>query len=210
MKKLGVALAMTIAAVGAAHAADLPTKKEAPPPPPVNCFSSLLDLHQFNRRGLPAQLWSLHLYVTLDWGSNTSPTARPGARRNQRVGEFCQQAGARIQVAVVAEQPQPVGRRHQDEPAASILVGLLVRVVARRHGGNRISDPIPGIWPTAHAPRSRTTARRRSCRASTRIRAATANGIIRRALSGISNPAYGTLVWGRVNTLGLDSSSPTM
>ena len=40
MKKLGVALAMTIAAVSAAHAADLPTKKEAPPPPPVNCFAS--------------------------------------------------------------------------------------------------------------------------------------------------------------------------
>ena len=30
MKKLGIALAMTIAAVGAAHAADLPTKKEVP------------------------------------------------------------------------------------------------------------------------------------------------------------------------------------
>ena len=40
MKKLGVALAMTIAAVGAARAADLPAKKEVPAPPPVNCFSS--------------------------------------------------------------------------------------------------------------------------------------------------------------------------
>ena len=40
MRKLGVALAMTIAAVGVARAADLPTKKEAPPLPP-NCFSSI-------------------------------------------------------------------------------------------------------------------------------------------------------------------------
>ena len=41
MRKLGVALAMTIAAVGVGRAADLPTKKEEAPPPPVNCFSSL-------------------------------------------------------------------------------------------------------------------------------------------------------------------------
>ncbi len=34
----------------------------------------------------------------------------------------------------------------------------------------------------------------------------TANGIIRRGSSGISNPAYGTLVGGRVNTLSLDDS----
>ena len=31
MKKLGIAMAVAIAAVSAAHAADLPTKKEAPP-----------------------------------------------------------------------------------------------------------------------------------------------------------------------------------
>ncbi len=41
MKKLGIALATTIAAVSAAHAADLPTKKEAPPAEKPNCFASL-------------------------------------------------------------------------------------------------------------------------------------------------------------------------
>ena len=40
MRKLGVALAIAIASVGAARAADLPTKKGVAPPP-VNCFASV-------------------------------------------------------------------------------------------------------------------------------------------------------------------------
>lgn len=42
MKNIGVALAMSVVAVCAARAADLPTRKSSPvPPPPVNCFASV-------------------------------------------------------------------------------------------------------------------------------------------------------------------------
>ena len=40
MKKLGIGLAIAIATVGAARAADLPTKK-AVAATPVNCFASI-------------------------------------------------------------------------------------------------------------------------------------------------------------------------
>ena len=60
MKKLGVALALAIASVGAARAADLPTKKEAPAVAPVNCFASLWTYLEFDRSRLPLELWPLH------------------------------------------------------------------------------------------------------------------------------------------------------
>ena len=61
-----------------------------------------------------------------------------------------------------------------------------------------------GIWPTAHAPWPRTTAKRSSCRASPQIRPATVNGTIRRALSGSATRPTARWSGGRVNTLGLD------
>ncbi len=60
MKKLGIAMAIAIAAVGAAHAADLPTKKEAPPAPPVNCFASIWTWLELDAGRLSAELGPLH------------------------------------------------------------------------------------------------------------------------------------------------------
>ena len=68
MKKLGVALAMTIAAVGAAHAADLPTKKEAAPPLPPNCFSSIWAFMDSTAADCPLSYGPLTFYATLDLG----------------------------------------------------------------------------------------------------------------------------------------------
>ena len=53
MKKLGIAMAIAIAAVGAAHAADLPTTKPRGPAAGELLFEPL-GLHELNRRGLPA------------------------------------------------------------------------------------------------------------------------------------------------------------
>ena len=60
MKKLGVALAIAIASVGAARAADLPTKKEAPAPAPVNCFASLWTYLDSTAADCPLELWAVH------------------------------------------------------------------------------------------------------------------------------------------------------
>jgi hypothetical protein len=73
MKKLGVALAMTIAAVGAARAADLPTKKEAPPPP-VNCFASVWTWLDSTAADCPLSYGPFTVYATVDlgYGYNTN------------------------------------------------------------------------------------------------------------------------------------------
>ena len=67
MKKLGIAMAIGIAAVGAAHAADLPTTKPAAPPP-VNCFSSLWAYINSNAGECPLTYGPFTAYLTLDWG----------------------------------------------------------------------------------------------------------------------------------------------
>ena len=198
MKKLGIALAMTIAAVGAAHAADLPTKKEVRAASAGELLLEHLDLHEFNARRLPTQLRPPHVLCD----------ARPGApirvqRRGlepdaaQRNGEFCQQAGLRIQVALVAEQPQPVGRRPQVEPAACL------RMVAHRYGGNRISTPVLefGQRRTLPGPEQRQSAALPGFNADSGRDGQWDNS---QGFIGFSNPTYGTLVGGRVNTLGLD------
>ena len=68
MRKLSVSLAIMIAAVGAAHAADLPTKKDVPPAPPVNCFSSLWDFMNSTAADCPLSYGPVTAYMTLDWG----------------------------------------------------------------------------------------------------------------------------------------------
>jgi hypothetical protein len=68
MRKLGVAVAMTIAAIGAAHAADLPTKKEAAPPLPPNCFSSIWAFMDSSAADCPLSYGPLTFYATLDIG----------------------------------------------------------------------------------------------------------------------------------------------
>ena len=68
MKKLGVALAMTIASVGAARAADLPTKKEVPAPPPVNCFASVWTCLNSTAADCPLSWGPFTVYGTLDVG----------------------------------------------------------------------------------------------------------------------------------------------
>src|SRR5271169_5664437 len=68
MRKLGVALAMTIAAVGAAHAADLPTTKGPPTPAPVNCFASIWTYLDSTAADCPLSYGPFTVYATLDGG----------------------------------------------------------------------------------------------------------------------------------------------
>ena len=68
MKRLGVGLALAIVAIGAARAADVPTKKEAPTPPPVNCFSSLWAYLNSSALDCPLSYGPFTIYATLDSG----------------------------------------------------------------------------------------------------------------------------------------------
>ena len=200
MKKLGIALAIAIAAVGAAHAADLPTTKEVPPPPPVNCFSSLWTYLNSSPADCPLSYAGFTVYATLDAGLGYSSNGAAFQRDVfQRRLQFRRQAEPRIQVAVDAERPQPIGGRDQHEGAVPWLPGWSLVGAWKRD-----STPIPATSSTAHARWSRTTARRSSSRAQTAIRAAPGNWTTRLGYIGVSNQTYGTLTVGRVTSLTLD------
>ena len=201
MKKLGIALAIAIASVGVAHAADLPTKKEVAPPPPVNCFASLWTYLNSTAADCPLSYGPFTAYATLDLGlqlrvqrrgleRRRSPTASGSFINKQSYGSKWLWSPNNLSQSVVGVK--------MSQPTRLWLVD-------RRHGGNRISTPIPGYL--ANGARSQVQNNGKALAAagtSTRIRAATANGTTRRALSGSATQTYGTLVGGRVNTLGLD------
>jgi len=68
MKKLGIALAATIGVAGLAQAADLPTTKPPAAPPPASCFSSLWAYLNSTAADCPLSYAGFTLYVTLDAG----------------------------------------------------------------------------------------------------------------------------------------------
>ena len=161
---------------------------DASAPAPVNCFASIWTYLNSTAADCPLSWGPFTVYATLDGGFPTSSNGAPyNARWNNGVDSFHPKAELRREVALVAEQPQPVGRRHQDEPAASVLVGsVLVGLVAHRHLGMGIqsllrvprrgpasaSEPKrQGVAPAGRgrrlraAPASRTTRKRSSASA---------------------------------------------
>ncbi|HSU99981.1 MAG TPA: hypothetical protein VLI91_07730, partial [Roseiarcus sp.] len=69
MKKLGVALAIAVASAGAAHGADLPTRKgAAPATAPVNCFASVWTYLNSTAADCPLSYGPFTAYATLDLG----------------------------------------------------------------------------------------------------------------------------------------------
>ena len=60
--------ATALAVIGGAHAADLPTKKEAPPPPPstASCFASFYDYMSASARDCPLSYMGITIYGQID------------------------------------------------------------------------------------------------------------------------------------------------
>ena len=205
MKTLGIALAMTIAAVGAAHAADLPTKKEVPAPPPVNCFASLWTYMNSTPADCPLSWGPLTVYGTLDMGlqyesngaawSPTQPNGTASFINKQAYGSRWLWSPNNLSQSVVGlklSQPLPflsgpflsgwslVGTVETGFQPLSWNLANGARSLAQNNGkaqllqGFAADSARDGQWDNSQ-------------------------GFI-----GLSNKTYGTLVWGRVNTLGLD------
>ncbi len=209
MKKLGVALAIAVASVGAARAADLPTTKGPAAAPPVNCFASIWSWLNSTAADCPLSYGPFTVYGTLDGGLGwESHGAGYNAAWNNGVSNIVtKQSGPHSQWLWTPNGlSQSVVGLKMSLPIPSLssspflsgwsLIGTL---------GTRVQSILWAIWLTLSARKSRTTARRWCCRARTPTRAAPANGTTRKGFIGISNPAYGTLTVGRVNTLSLDA-----
>jgi predicted porin len=205
MKKLGIALAMTIAAVGAARAADLPTKKEVPAPAPVNCYSSYWTWLNSTPADCPLSYGPLTFYATLDIGlqyesngaawSPTQPNGTGSFVNKQAYGSKWLFSPNNLSQSVVGiKLSQPLWFLSGPFLSGWSLVGTVetgfqplswnlangARSLAQNNGkaqllqGFNADSGRDGQWDNSQ-------------------------GFV-----GLSNPAYGTLVWGRVNTLGLD------
>ena len=178
MKKLGIALATAIASAGVAHAADLPTKKEVAPPPPVNCFASLWTYLNSTAADCPLSYGPFTAYATLDLGlqyesngaawSPTQPNGTGSFINKQAYGSKWLWSPNNLSQSVVGvklSQPLAYGWS----------------VVGTAETGFQ-----PLSWNLSNGARSQAqnNGKAQLLQGLTRIRAATANGIIRRALSG--------------------------
>ncbi len=81
MKRLGIALLGSVCLAGMAHAADLPTTKEAAPAPKPNCYASFWTWLNASADDCPISAYGITLYGTLDvgfgyqqWGAGYNPS----------------------------------------------------------------------------------------------------------------------------------------
>ena len=68
MKRLGMVFLATVGLASLAQAADLPTAKPSPPPPPENCYSSLWTYFNSSPADCPLSYAGFTLYATIDVG----------------------------------------------------------------------------------------------------------------------------------------------
>ena len=203
MKKLGVVMAAAIASVGViaapvARAADLPTKKEAPPAPPVNCFASLWTYLNSTAADCPLSWGPFTAYATLDLGGGwESNGARASTTYPNSVANFIskQSYGSKwlwtpngiSQSVVGIKMSQPIAYGWSlvgtAETGFSPYSWNLANGQRSQVQNNGLALPLQG----ANADSGRSGQWDNS------------QGFI-----GVSNKNYGTLVGGRVNTLGLD------
>jgi predicted porin len=206
MKKFGVALAIAIAAAGAAHAADLPTTKPAEAPAPVNCFASFWTYLDSTPADCPLSWGPFTVYATLDGGFTYESNGAPyNARWNNGVDSFIQK--------------QSYGAKWLQSP------NNLSQSVA----GIKMSQPLPflsgpflsgwsviGTWEWGFNPYYGFPAAAQQSQVNQNGRALLLQGAgadssrtgqpdNSQAFIGLSNNTYGTLTAGRVNTLSLDA-----
>ncbi len=202
MKKLGVALAIGFAAVGAAHAADLPTTKP-PPPPPVSCFSSLWAYMNSTAGDCPLTYGPFTAYLTLDWGFGwESHGAGYNAAFNNGVSNIVTK-----QSGLKSEWLQTPNGINQS------VVGIkMSQPIA--YGWSIVGTAEMGFNPywgyLADAQRSQVQNNGKALTLQDENADSSRSGQWdnSQGFLGVSNPAYGTLTAGRVNSLCLTASSP--
>jgi predicted porin len=203
MKKLGIALAITIAAAGAAHAADLPSPNPQAPPPPVNCFSSVWTYLNSTPADCPLSYWGFTVYSTLDWGLGwESHGAGYNAAWNNGVNSFVQkQSGINSQwLQTPNGLSQSVVGVKMSEPLPFLPGGGWSLIGTWEMGFN----PYWGYLADAQRSQVQENGKALTLQNANNDSSRTGQWDNSQAFIGISNPTYGTLTVGRVNSLSLD------
>lgn len=203
MKKVGIAL-LAAAIVGRAHAADLPTTKAPAESAKPNCFASFWDWLNASARDCPLSAYGVTLYGALDLnatylheGIGKSPSAD---KLNYSIQRNAHES--RWLAGYNGLSTSVIGLKMKEEvlPYGWSLIGVLEAGV----------NPYSGMF--FNGPRSLADNNARPANA---FPFQTANFDGSRAgqwdnsqgYLGISNPVYGTLTFGRTNSLSLDVTS---
>ena len=204
MKRYGIILLATIGFAGLAHATDLPTKKEAAPAAKPNCFASFWDWLNASASDCPLTYAGITLYGTLDVsatdlheGVGSNPSADKdsyGIQKNAYEGKGL--------FSINGLSTSVVGLKMKEEvlPYGWSLIGVLEAGVnpysgmfyngPRTLADNNVRPAGNYPWQNRNADSSRAGQWDNS-----------------QAFLGVSNPVYGTLTFGRTNSLANDVTS---
>ena len=202
MRKLGVALAIAIASVGAARAADLPTKKEAPPTP-VNCYASVWTWLNSTAADCPLSYMGFTVYGTVDMGVgyNTNGAAYTAAWNNG-VNSFItkQNRGVKWLFTPNGLSQSVVGIKISQSLAPLGLAGWsLIGTVETGF------NPYYGYLADAQRSQVQNNGKALTLQGANANSTRTGQWNNSQGFIGLSNKTYGTLTVGRVNTLSLDA-----
>jgi predicted porin len=207
MKKLGLALAIAVASVGAARAADLPTTKGPAAAPPVNCYASFWSWLDSTAAACPLSYGPFTLYGTLDWGLgyNTNGAAY-NAAWNNGVDSF------------ITKQSRGVKWLWTPNGLSQSVVGLKMSLPIPALSGSPFLSgwSLIGTWELGFNPYYGYLADAQRSQVQNNGKALTLQGANAdssrtgqydnsQRFIGVSNKTYGTLTVGRVNTLSLDA-----
>jgi len=203
MRKLGVALAIGIASVGAARAADLPTTKGAPAAAPVNCYASVWTWLDSTAADCPLSWGPFTAYATLDMGLTYESNGAPySAAWNNGVNSFIQKQsyGAKWLWSPNNLSQSVVGIKMSQSLAPLGLPGWsLIGTVETGF------NPYYGYLADAQRSQVQQNGRALLLQGAGADSSRTGQWDNSQGFIGLSNKTYGTLTVGRVNTLSLDA-----
>jgi predicted porin len=206
MRKLGVALAIGIASVAAARAADLPTTKGAPAAAPVNCYASVWTWLDSTAADCPLSWGPFTAYATLDGGLTYESNGAPyNARWNNGVDSFIQKQsyGAKwlwspnnlSQSVAGIKMSQPLPFLSGPFLSGWSLIGTF------EWGFN----PYYGFPAAAQQSQVNQNGKALLLQGAGADSSRTGQPDNSQGFIGLSNKTFGTLTVGRVNTLSLDA-----
>jgi len=202
MRKLGIGLAIAIASVGAARAADLPTKKGVAAVP-VNCFASVWTWLDSTAADCPLSWGPFTLYGTYDigLGYNTNG-AGYNAAWNNGVDSFItnQNKGVKWLWTPNGMSQSVIGLKMSQSLAPIGLAGWSL-IGTIETGFN----PYYGYLADAQQSQVRENGLPLVVKSANNDSSRTGQWDNSQGFIGVSNKTYGTLTVGRVNTLSLDA-----
>jgi predicted porin len=198
MKKLGISLLAGVGFVSLAHAADLPTKKAPEPAPPSNCFGNFWLWLNSTPAECPLSYAGFTLYATLDAGLGYQTN---GAGFNQAFPNGVD--------SFVSKQSKGTKWLWTPNGLSQSVVGVKVSepigygwsVVGTLELG---FDPLSGYLANGQRSQVMNNGKALVLQNTNADSARSGQWDNSQGFIGVSNKTYGTLTWGRVNTLSLD------